>query len=129
MIRRMLRTLLPAALAAFLPCSAAVWLLRNLARLLPAGGEPDFAQIFGQLADAEILPHLFLPFLVFAGFALARSRRPLGCRPRWVRILFWSAVTVGSALLSFAGCLFLTHVNGIRFCDLLAALLPVLGAL
>ena len=129
MAKRIFRTLMPAALIAFLPCSAAVWLLRNLARLLPSGGEPDFAQVFGQLADAKITPHLLLPLLVFALFAFLRTRRPFGSRSRWVRVPFWSAVTVFCLLISFAGCLLLTHVNDIRFCDLLAALLPVLGAL
>ena len=129
MAKRIFRTLMPAALTAFLPCSAAVWLLRNLARLLPSGGEPDFAQVFGQLADAKITLHLLLPILIFALFAFLRARRPLGSRPRWVRILFWSAITVVCVLLSFVSCLLFTHVNDIRFCDLLAALLPVLGAL
>ncbi|MBE6953608.1 MAG: hypothetical protein E7452_08670 [Ruminococcaceae bacterium] len=129
MAKRMFRTLLPAALVAFLPCSAAVWLLRNLAKLLPSGGEPDFAQVFAQLADARITPHLLLPLLVFALFAFLLSRHPLTSRPRWARVLFWSAITVVCVLLSFAACLLLTHVNDIRFCDLLAALLPVLGAL
>ncbi|MBQ4048496.1 MAG: hypothetical protein IJC93_09025 [Clostridia bacterium] len=129
MAKRLFRTLLPAALVAFLPCSAAVWLLKNLAKLLPSGGEPDFAQIFGQLADAHISPHLLLPILVFSLFAFLRFRHPFAGRPSWVRILFWSAITVFCVLLSFAACLLLTHVNDIRFCDLLAALLPVLGAL
>ena len=129
MAKRMFRTLMPAALVAFLPCSAAVWLLKNLAKLLPSGGEPDFAQIFAQLADARITPHLFLPLLVFALVAFLRFRHPFAGRPSWVRILFWSVITVFCVLLSFAACLLLTHVNDIRFCDLLAALLPVLGAL
>lgn len=129
MAKRLLRALMPAAFVAFLPCSAAVWLLKNLAKLLPSGGEPDFAQVFGQLADARITPHLFLPILVFSLFAFLRFHHPFAGRPRWVRILFWSAITVVCVLLSFAGCLLLTHVNDIRFCDLLAALLPVLGAL
>ena len=129
MAKRMFRTLMPAALVAFLPCSAAVWLLKNLAKLLPSGGEPDFAQVFGQLADAHIVPHLFLPILVFSLFAFLRFHHPFASRPRWVRILFWSTITVFCVILSFAGCLLLTHVNDIRFCDLLAALLPVLGAL
>ena len=129
MAKRIFRTLMPAALTAFLPCSAAVWLLRNLARLLPSGGEPDFAQVFGQLADAKITPHLLLPILVFLLFAFLRFHHPFASRPRWVRILFWSAITVVCVLLSFVSCLLFTHVNDIRFCDLLAALLPVLGAL
>ena len=129
MAKRLFRTFLQAALAAFLPCSAAVWLLRNLAKLLPSGGEPDFAQIFAQLADARITPHLLLPILVFSLFAFLRFHHPFASRPRWVRILFWSAITVFCVLLSFAACLLLTHVNDIRFCDLLAALLPILGAL
>ena len=129
MAKRIFRALMPAALTAFLPCSAAVWLLRNLARLLPSGGEPDFAQVFGQLADAKITLHLLLPILIFSLFAFLRFHHPFASRPRWVRILFWSAITVVCVLLSFVSCLLFTHVNDIRFCDLLAALLPVLGAL
>ena len=113
--------------------AAAVMILRRLGQilggLLSADGDMDFAAIFAQTADAAIRPCWLLPLIVCAVFAALLFFDPLKrCAKGW-RIAFWSVVTVLFLLGTLLGVLLLTRVNDIRFCDLLAALLPVLGAL
>ena len=116
-----------------LPALAASLVLRNLGGILglflERGGELDFASIFSQLQNAQIRPHWLIPLLLFAAFAaLLYFVPPKGkLRPLWIA----AYVAAGLVLLfaCFVLSLLLSHVNDVRFIDLLRALLPMLGSL
>ena len=134
MHQRVFRAAIFALLLVLLASVAAVLVLRNLGAILSAllpsdGGDMDFGRIFAQTKDASITPHLLLPLILSVPLVWLFAKRPLSHRTVWLRVLVWVALLLVCLLGAFLSALMLTHVNDIRFCDLLAALLPVLGAL
>ena len=130
-----LSVILPCAFIVLIPVIAAELVIRNLGGIIGAvlssesGGTYDFARIFAQTADASVIPHALLPLAFGALFAAAcfcvfpriKSRALLV----FSRIfLFFSFLLTG-----FACSILLAQVNGIRFCDLLAELLPLIDKL
>ena len=113
----------------------AVSVLRNLGGIVgmlveaDADAAFDFARIFEQTKDASIAPHWLLPLLTFGAYALALLRFFRGAKRSAARFLLCAVPFVLLLAFGFACSLMLTRVNGIRFCDLLGALLPVIGRL
>jgi len=112
---------------------AAVGTLRGLGGIVglavgDGGGKFDFPRIFAQTADAALTVHFLLPLLLGVLFFTAA---------RWLaeqrsRALAVTAVCVLFLILflaAFLASLLLTQVNGIRFWDLLAKLLPLIDKL
>lgn len=110
-------------------------LLRNLGglvgRFVESGPDDkfDFAGIFAQTEDARLTVHWILPvllgilfFIVVFRFFAGIERRAVG----FALMLILFLILFGIALVC---SLALTRVNDIRFCDLLAKLLPLLGKL
>ena len=118
---------------ALLSACAAAWTLRHLSSILglfiESGGELDFVAIFSQLQDARIQPHLLLPLVLFAAFAALLYFMP----PRGKLHGLWVAAYVAAGLVLLLICfvlsLLFSHVNDVRFLDLLRALIPMLGSL
>ena len=116
-----------------LPALAASLVLRNLGGILglflERGGELDFASIFSQLQNAQIRPHWLIPLLLFAAFAALLYFVP----PRGKLYGLWVAAYVAAGLMLLFACfvlsLLLSHVNDVRFIDLLRALIPMLKSL
>ena len=116
-----------------LPALAASLTLRNLGGILglfwEGGGELDFVAIFSQLQSAQIRPHWLIPLLLFTVFAVLLFFVP----PKGKLSALWIAgyVVVGVLLLLICSVLslLLSHVNDVRFIDLLRALIPMLGSL
>ena len=134
MNQRVFRAVIFALLLVLLAATAAVLVLRNLGAILSAllpsdGGDMDFGRIFAQTKDAAITPHLLLPLILSAPLVWLFAKRPLAQRACWLRVLVGIAILLVCLLGAFVSALLLTRVNDIRFCDLLAALLPILGAL
>ena len=113
----------------------AVSVLRNLGGLVGALVESnadaafDFARIFEQTKTAQIAPHWLLPLLLFGIYAFAVWRFSKKHKPSALRVILWSVLFILLLAVSFAFSLMLTRVNGIRFCDLLAELLPIIDKL
>ena len=121
---------------AILSTFAAVLVLRNLGGLVGMLVEVDvdaafdFVRVFEQTKDAQITPHWLFPLLLFGGYAFALFRFfPREKRSALLHIIPWVILFVLLLTVGFICSLMLTHVNGIRFCDLLAALLPIIGKL
>ena len=116
-----------------LPALAASLVLRNLGGILglflERGGELDFASIFSQLQNAQIRPHWLIPLLLFAAFAALLYFVP----PRGKLYGLWVTAYVAAGLMLLFACsvlsLLLSHVNDVRFIDLLRALIPMLKSL
>ena len=134
-IRKMLPVALPSFAILTLSTLSTKLFLRNLgvilAMLLPAdeNAEFDFPLIFEQLRDASISLHLWVPLACAAGFGLLAF---------WVfkrgknRIAGYITVPLSFItlfLVAFFSLLLLTSVNGIRFCDLLSKLIPLIDKL
>ncbi len=132
---RLIRDLLPSFLIATVPLFTASLLLRNLGRLvgnfIKAGDNDkfDFAVIFEQTRDAALSIHWLLPlilgvlflFLSCCLFRRIKSKATVAVLRIALFVLFM-AVAVALALM-------LTRVNGVRFCDLLMKLLPLIDKL
>ncbi len=114
---------------------AAVLVLRNLGGLIgmfveaDADAAFDFVRIFEQTKDAQIAPHWLFPLLLFGTYAFALLRFSPRATRSALHIILWVILFVLLLTVGFACSLMLTRVNDIRFCDLLAALLPVIGKL
>ena len=130
-----IRKMLPSLAIFILPVFAANLLLRNLGAILSIflpsdeNAKFDFPRIFDQTRDANISPHIWLP---------------LACASAFVLLLFWISKRVKNRLAvsviacfsfavlflaAFLSSLMLTSVNGIRFCDLLSKLIPLIDKL
>ncbi len=114
---------------------AAVLVLRNLGGLVgmlveaDADAAFDFARIFEQTKDARIAPHWLSPLLLFGAYAFALWRFSPRVKRSALHVILWGILFAVLLAVGFACSLMLTRVNDIRFCDLLAALLPVIGKL
>ena len=112
---------------------AAVGTLRGLGGIVglavgDGGGKFNFPRIFAQTADAALTVHFLLP--LFLGVLFFTAARWLA--ERRSRALAVTAVCVLFLILflaAFLASLLLTQVNGIRFWDLLAKLLPLIDKL
>ncbi len=110
---------------------AAVLVVRNLGGLVgmfieaDANAAFDFVCIFEQTKNAQITPHWFSPLLLFGIYTFALWY----FSPRTKHIILWIILFVLLLTVGFACSLMLMRVNDIRFCDLLAALLPVISKL
>ena len=99
--------------------------------LLPSnsGGEYDFALIFEQTKNARLSFPFAIPFALGGLFYLAVKYVFVNLRNLRVR----RALNVVSCclllLISFIAVLLMTKVNGIRFCDLLYKLIPLIDKL
>ena len=120
---------------AILSTFAAVLVLRNLGCLVgmfvdtDADAAFDFVRIFEHTTDAQIAPHWLFPLLLFGVYAFALRRFLPRVKQSALHIILWTILFVLLLAVGFACSLMLTRVNDIRFCDLLAALLPVIGKL
>lgn len=114
---------------------AAVSVLRNLGglvgRFVEANADAafDFTRIFEQTKTAQIAPHWLLPLLLFGAYAFAVWRFSKKHKASVLCVILWSVLFILLLSVSFACSLMLTRVNDIRFCDLLAALLPIISRL
>ena len=134
-----IRKTLPLVLLAFFvfvfPILAVALLLFNLggiiAIFIPSdeNAKFDFALIFDQLSDASLSLHWVLPLIValFFGFLIyfvcKKVKRKLAIG------VIVSVAFIVLFLLSLFSSLMLTSVNGIRFCDLLSKLIPLIDKL
>ena len=134
-IRKMLAPALPPLVILILPIFAANLLLRNLGAILSIflpseeNAKFDFSLIFEQLRDANILPHIWLPLLCAAGFGFLLFYVSKRVKNQIVISIIAIFACVVLFLFSFLSSFLLTSVNGIRFCDLLAKLIPLIDKL
>ncbi len=118
-------------LGTLLSICLAMLTLQNLGAILSlfvdtSGDQPDFVAIFAQTRDAALSPPWLLPLLLWTGFAALLYFLP----PKTV--LKTVLYAIGGTLLfpiSYVLTLLLCQVNGVRFLDLLRALVPMLGSL
>ena len=128
-----------AVLAGFLimnlPTLATALLLRNLGWLIgrfvesEPGDKFDFARIFAQIRDARLTMHWILPALLGVVFFAVAFRCFATIGNRAVRRALSVTLFLVLLILALAASLALTRVNGIRFCDLLGKLLPLIDKL
>ena len=133
------RKALPIALPSFaifaLPILAASLLLCNLGAIISIfvkaeeTAKFDFSLIFEQLRDASMSPHIVLPLACAVAFGLLLFFASKKIKNKLVIsiIAFFAFVILFS--LAFVSSLMLTSVNGIRFCDLLSKLIPLIDKL
>lgn len=86
------------------------------------GGDPDLTEVFAQLEHARIVPHVLVPVLLFAAFALLLYRFPA----RGKRIAGYILLGAALWLVSAAGVLLLTKVNSVRVLYLLDVFVPLI---
>lgn len=118
-------------LGTLLSICLAMLTLQNLGAILSlfvdtSGDQPDFVAIFAQTRDAALSPPWLLPLLLWTGFAALLYFLPPKVALKTV------LYAVGGTLLfpiSYVLTLLLCQVNGVRFLDLLRALVPMLGSL
>lgn len=118
-------------LGTLLSICLAMLTLQNLGAILSlfvdtSGDQPDFVAIFAQTRDAALSPPWLLPLLLWTGFAALLYFLPPKAALKTV------LYAVGGTLLfpiSYVLTLLLCQVNGVRFLDLLRALVPMLGSL
>jgi hypothetical protein len=134
-IKRIAPILWQAAALIVLPVLISSLLIRNLGYIVglfvESGDDAkfDFAQIFMQTRDARLVPCLLIPiilalaFVIFDCFCISK----INCRV--TRLIVFSLTIALAFILSFAFSLMLTRVNGVRFFDLLAKLIPLIDKL
>ncbi len=138
MLQTQSRIYAAAAFAAFIPiasAAAAAAVLHNLGGLVGlfldggADGKFDFVRIFAQTREAGLTVHFLWPLmfgvLFFLAFRLGTAKIPA----RAARIGGTFAVYLLLLLSAFIASLLFSRVNGIRFIDLLAKLLPLIDKL
>lgn len=112
----------------------AILTLQNLGAILSlfvdtSGDQLDFVAIFAQTRDAALSPPWPLPLLLWTGFsALLYFLPPKAPKAALKTVLY----AIGGTLLfpiSYVLTLLFCQVNGVRFLDLLRALVPMLGSL
>ena len=130
-----LSAILPSAFVVLIPIISAELVIRNLGGIIGAvlssdtGGAYDFARIFAQTADARVLPHVLLPLLFGVLFAAACFYVFPKIKSKAVSAVLEILLFFSFVLTGFVCSLLFTYVNGIRFCDLLAELLPIIDKL
>ena len=134
-VRKLLPMAMPPLAIFVLPLLAANWLLRHLGDilsiLLPAeeNAKFDFPLIFGQLREARIAPHIWLPLACAAAFGFLLFWLSQGDKKKPAASVAACAAFVACLGSAFLSALLLTTVNGIRFGDLLAKLIPLIDKL
>ena len=119
----------------FFSIFAAVFVLRNLGEVVgifvEADGDAafDVVRIFEQTRVAEIAPHWLLPLLLSVAYAFALWRFFPKAKAFALPVFLWTVLFALLLAVCFAFSLMLTRVNGIRFCDLLSKLLPIIDKL
>ncbi len=112
---------------------AAALTLKNLGAILSlflqTGSDLDFVAIFSQLSDARLGVHILIPLLLWGAFAAMLMFFTRKHDRRALRITLTVLAGLSSLVLGFIAALLLTRVNGVRFIDLLRALIPVIGSL
>lgn len=119
-------TVLAAILMTLGVCALAAVLIRSVDSILVYAGQPEFADIFAQLENAELDAHGEIPFLLWLVFVVGMGllSRKIG---RWTVI---PAVLLGMIvfLLSFTAAVWFTDVNSIRFGTVVLSLADLLEA-
>lgn len=121
-------------LGTLLSICLAMLTLQNLGAILSlfvdtSGDQLDFVAIFAQTRDAALSPPWPLPLLLWIGFAAMLYFLPPKAPQAALKAVLYA---IGGALLfpiSYALTLLFCQVNGVRFLDLLRALVPMLGSL
>lgn len=134
-----IRKTLPMALSSFIlftfPILLVALLLFNLggiiAIFIPSNENAkfDFALIFEQLSDASLSLHWVLPLIIASLFGFLMF---LVCKKVKRKLVVGIIVSIAFSILFFLSLfssLMLTSVNGIRFCDLLSKLIPLIDKL
>ena len=127
--------LLPSIFVVSIPVISAELVIRNLGGIIGAvlpsdtGGKYDFALIFAQTADARLLPHVLLPLLFGMLFAEACFYVFPKIKSKALSVVLGMLLFLSFVLTGSLCSLLFTYVNGIRFCDLLAELLPIIDKL
>ena len=113
----------------------AATILRNLGWLLGNFVEPgvndkfDFVRIFEQTKNAGLSIHCFFPillgllFLISNFYLFPKIKNKVSC----ITLAIFLFILL--FIIAFVCSLLLTRVNGIRFCDLLYKLLPLIDKL
>ena len=133
--KNILFALIPSLSLILLPPLFSMLILRNLGAIVAlilgsgGGGKFDFVEIFSQTKDAIIAPHLIFPIIIGAIFFITSLFLLARIKSRVISILLHILVLTVLFTLSFVLALLLSQVNGIRFCDLLAKLLPLIDKL
>ena len=134
-----IRKILPIALLSVaifvLPMLIAALLIRNLGSIIAIflqsdeNAKFDFALIFEQLRDAKLSLHWLLPliFSVMLFCILFLALRKGKSKLMAVIISIFAFIIL--FLFAIVSSLMLTSVNGIRFCDLLSKLIPIIDKL
>ena len=131
----MLPKILPSLAIFALPILAAALLLRNLgsiiSRIVPSdeNAKFDFGRIFDQLRDARLALHFALPLAFAVLFFVLIVFVFKGIKSKILGGFVSVLTFVILFILSVASALLLTSVNGIRFCDLLSKLIPLIDKL
>lgn len=112
----------------------AVLTLQNLGPILSlfmdtSGDALDFVAIFKQTRDATLSPPWLITLALWLGFAVLLHRLPPRSPRAWLGILLYAIGGVCLLALGYTLSLLLCEVNGVRFIDLLQALIPMLGSL
>ncbi len=129
------RVLLPSACIALLPIGAAALFVRDLGWIIgrfvesQEGAKYDFARIFEQTREAELSFFWLLPLLFGVLFALAETFAFSRIKRRGVRITLEAVLILLLLLAAFLCSVLLCEVNGIRLCDLIGKLLPIIDEL
>lgn len=118
------------------PLILSVLTLKNLGEIVGiflggenTGGKFDFAKIFSGTEDEVIFPHFLLP-LLFGGLFLAASLFLLSkIKSGALSISLHVLLFIILFSLSLVSSLLFSHVNGIRFFDLLRELIPLIDKL
>ena len=134
-----IRQALPMALSSFIlfafPILLVALLLFNLggiiAIFIPSdeNAKFDFALIFEQLSDASLSLHWVLPLIIASLFGFLMF---LVCKKVKRKLVVGIIASIAFGILFFLSLfssLMLTSVNGIRFCDLLSKLVPLIDKL
>ena len=117
------------------PMICASVILRNLGwiigRFVESGTNDglDFARIFEQLKEARLSVHFLLPLLFGVLFFVLEHYFVKKLKSKGMRIILNSFIFTVLFVFSFVCSLAFTYVNGIRFCDLLGKLLPLIDKL
>ncbi len=134
-IIRLIGNFLPSFFIATVPLFTASLLLRNLGWLIgnfiKAGDNDkfDFVGIFEQTKEAVLSVHWLIPLVLSLLFFFAVRFLFRGIKSKAILLTLKIVLFVFFMVVAVAFALMLTRVNGIRFCDLLGKLLPLIDKL